>query len=67
LDVAKEIGTNNELLKKVRAVASTLIGIEPDTTVTPAPGIFDNFENSLFEDSAITDQSIDVAYSVMVM
>ena len=54
-------------LSSVRAEADELWGIEPDTSVRPRPGSFDNFQNTLFEDANIPDDSVDFAYSCMVM
>lgn len=42
-------------------------GIEPDPGVKPAEGLFDHTQNALMEDADLPDNSIDLAYSWMVM
>jgi ubiquinone/menaquinone biosynthesis C-methylase UbiE len=61
------IGTEAGKLAAVRGEADELWGIEPDQSITPKPGIFNNFQHALFEDANIPDNSVDLAYSVMVM
>lgn len=61
------IGTAADKLTGVRSLADQLWGIEPDKSITPKPGVFDRFEHALFEDCTIPDNSVDLAYSCMVM
>jgi SAM-dependent methyltransferase len=61
------IGETEPLLWKVRNAATKLIGIEPDTQVKPRMDIMDQVEHTSFEDCSIPENSVDVAFSVMVM
>ncbi|HRH51501.1 MAG TPA: class I SAM-dependent methyltransferase [Panacibacter sp.] len=61
------IGRTGEFLQQIKAVSGKLMGIDPDPNIQPANGIFDYFENTLFELSNIPDHSVDIAYSSMVM
>ena len=42
-------------------------GIEPDPGVKPAEGLFDHTQNALMETADLPDNSVDLAYSWMVM
>lgn len=42
-------------------------GLEPDPNMVPDEGLFDKTQNALMEDAALKPESIDVAYSWMVM
>jgi SAM-dependent methyltransferase len=61
------VGTDEALFNPIRSAADEFWGVEPDTSITPPPGVFTNFQHALFEDAAIPDNSIDIAYSCMVM
>ncbi|MEP7318341.1 MAG: hypothetical protein ABI921_06360, partial [Panacibacter sp.] len=45
------IGRTGEFLQQIKAVSATFMGIDPDNNIRPAAGIFDYFENALFETS----------------
>jgi ubiquinone/menaquinone biosynthesis C-methylase UbiE len=61
------VGTDPALFQRVVAESDEFWGVEPDTSIEPRPGVFSNFQHALFEDAEIPDESIDVAYSCMVM
>lgn len=61
------IGRTGEFLQQIKAVSGKFMGIDPDKNIKPAEGIFEYFENALFEKSHIPDNSVDIAYSSMVM
>lgn len=61
------VGTDPELFKRVVAESDEFWGVEPDTSVKPREGVFSNFQHALFEDANIPDNSVDLAYSCMVM
>lgn len=43
------------------------IGIEPDPSVVPADGLYDHVQNATMETADLEDESVDLAYSWMVM
>jgi SAM-dependent methyltransferase len=61
------IGTKPELIARLRPECDELIGVEPDVNVDPAPGVFTALHRSTFEECEIPDDSVDVAFSCMVM
>lgn len=61
------VGTDPALFKQVVSESDEFWGVEPDTSIKPREGVFTNFQHALFEDANIPDNSIDVAYSCMVM
>ncbi|MFN3167562.1 MAG: methyltransferase domain-containing protein [Phycisphaeraceae bacterium] len=61
------IGRNRQMQRELRKVAGTYWGVEPDTEVELEPGLFDRVEHALLEDAGLPDNSVDVAYSFMVM
>lgn len=61
------VGTDPALFQRVVAESDEFWGIEPDTNIKPRPGVFTNFQHALFEDANIPDNSVDCAYSCMVM
>lgn len=61
------IGTRAALFDRLRPECSEFIGVEPDQSVEPVSGVFTKFHRSTFEDSDIPDESVDIAYSCMVM
>jgi 2-polyprenyl-3-methyl-5-hydroxy-6-metoxy-1,4-benzoquinol methylase len=63
----KGIGLDASGPQRIRALCENFIGIEPDKSIVPAEGTFTQFIYALFEDSKLPDNSVDFAYSYMVM
>ena len=61
------IGTSADLFARLRPDCDELIGVEPDQSIEPAPGVFTAFHRSTFEECEIPDGSVDIAFSCMVM
>lgn len=61
------LGRNVDLQWEIKQASDELWGIEPDTSVHPTQGLFDNFQHALLESADLPPNSIDVAYSSMVM
>ncbi len=61
------IGRNNQFQQAIKAASSTFWGLEPDRSIVPEPGLFDEFQYATMESSDLPDASIDIAYSSMVM
>ncbi len=61
------LGRNVELQWEIKQAAGELWGIEPDTSVHPTQGLFDNFQHALMESADLPSNLIDVVYSSMVM
>ncbi len=57
----------DEYVRAIAREAGTMYGVEPDESVTPLPGVFDHYQHALLETADLAPQSIDVAYSFMVM
>lgn len=57
----------SQFIEALRPHADRFWGIEPDATVNPPPGLFDRLEHSLLEGSDLPPDSVDVAFSHMVM
>jgi SAM-dependent methyltransferase len=51
----------------VREAVDDFWGIEPDSSMTAAKGLFDHFQNSLMETAALPENHFDLAYSFMVV
>ena len=51
----------------IKPHASNYWGIEPDPSTSPEAGLFDHSQHALLENAELEDESIDVAYSWMVM
>lgn len=51
----------------IRPYADSYWGIEPDPSVVPQQGIFDQTQTALMETADLPESSVDVAYSWMVM
>ena len=51
----------------IRPYVSQYWGIEPDPSITPDEGLFDQTQTALMETAKLPEASIDVAYSWMVM
>lgn len=56
-----------EYLDAIRFHADEMVGVEPDEDITPRPGIFDDIQHAPMERAYLPANSIDVAYSFMVM
>jgi ubiquinone/menaquinone biosynthesis C-methylase UbiE len=54
------------LQKSIARVAGSYIGVEPDMEITPEVK-FDALYRNVFEDAPVAPESIDVAYSIMVL
>ncbi|WP_425395871.1 class I SAM-dependent methyltransferase [Aeoliella sp.] len=69
LDVGcgKGIGRDTQHQWKVKEASTEFWGVEPDESIEPEAGLFDNFQHALLETAELPDHSIDVAYSSMVM
>lgn len=63
----KGIGLENGYQKIIAKHCTELWGLEPDTGITPEPGIFSNFQHALMETAVLPEGSFDAAYSFMVM
>jgi SAM-dependent methyltransferase len=63
----KGIGLENGYQKVIAGACTELWGLEPDTGITPEPGIFSNFQYALMETAKLPENSFDAAYSFMVM
>ena len=61
------VGTDPALFQRVVKESDEFWGVEPDTSIKPREGVFTNFQHALFEEANIPDNSVDVAYSCMVM
>ncbi len=61
------MGMNEGYVAALKPWIDELWGIEPDSSVIPPPDIFDEVQHSLFEDASIPENSIDLAFSFMVM
>lgn len=61
------IGRNKPMQHELRKVAGQYWGVEPDGEVEIEPGLFDRVERDLLEDAKLPENSVDVAYSFMVM
>ncbi len=51
----------------IRPYAGTYLGIEPDPNMVPAQGLYDQTQTAVMETSRLPENSVDVAYSWMVM
>ncbi len=69
LDIGCGRGIGRELgyTEAMGAHADEFWGLEPDDEVTPREGLFDNFQHALMETADLPENSIDIAYSFMVM
>lgn len=56
-----------ESTRTIRPVVDEFWGIEPDPSVTPPEGVFDNFQHALLEDAKLPENYFDLAYSFLVM
>lgn len=61
------IGRQLQPQQEIHEAADEFWGIEPDTSVQPVDGLFDNFQHALLEDAELPENSFDLAYSSMVM
>lgn len=61
------IGRQLEPQQEIHEAAGEFWGIEPDTSVQPTDGLFDNFQHALMETAELPENSFDLAYSSMVM
>ncbi len=61
------IGRNLGYQRAIAKAADEFWGIEPDDSIQPEPGLYQNFQHALLETATIPEASIDVAYSFMVM
>jgi len=61
------IGRKVERARQARAEMGELWGVEPDTSVTPHEGIFDNYQHALMETADLPENYFDIAFSYMVM
>ena len=61
------IGRNRQMQRELRKVTGTYWGVEPDSDIQVEPGLFDRIEHALLEDAKLPAESVDVAYSFMVM
>lgn len=61
------IGRQIDYQRLVRHATGEYWGLEPDTSVVPSPGLFDNFQQALMESAELPVDYFDVAYSSMVM
>jgi len=69
LDIGCGEGINREprYQRLIRRYADRYFGIEPDDTIEPELGIFDDFHHALLETAPLPPESVDVAYSHWVM
>lgn len=69
LDVGcgRGIGRQLQPQQEIQEAAGEFWGIEPDTSVQPADGLFDSFQHALMETAELPENSFDLAYSSMVM
>jgi ubiquinone/menaquinone biosynthesis C-methylase UbiE len=69
LDVGcgRGIGRQLQPQQEIHEAAGEFWGIEPDTSVQPAEGLFDNFQYALMETAELPENSFDLVYSSMVM
>jgi len=51
----------------IREHADELWGIEPDSTLSPANGLFTNYQSAVMETAELPEAYFDIAYSFMVM
>ncbi len=51
----------------IKPHVSRYVGLEPDPNMVPDEGLFDETQNALMEDANLEPNSIDIAYSWMVM
>lgn len=56
-----------EYLRAIASAADVMYGVEPDESVDPVPGVFDHYQHALMETANLPAESIDLAYSFMVM
>ncbi len=63
----KGIELDLDLTRRIAKACDELHGIEPDTGIKPPEGVFTTYEHALMETSKVAPNSIDVAYSFMVM
>lgn len=61
------IARDNRWQWSIRPFADQYWGIEPDPSVVPQSGLFDQTQTALMETAKLPESSIDVAYSWMVM
>jgi 2-polyprenyl-3-methyl-5-hydroxy-6-metoxy-1,4-benzoquinol methylase len=61
------IGRHPAFQQVIRAHADELWGVEPDETVIPAPGVFDEHRHAIMEAADLPAEHFDLAYSCMVM
>lgn len=56
-----------EFVDAIRIHAGEMLGIEPNADISPHVGIFDHFQHASMEGADLCANSVDVAYSFMVM
>lgn len=61
------IARSFDLVRALRPHIDDFWGVEPDASVTPQEGIFDNFQRALLEDAELPENHFDAAYAFMVM
>jgi 2-polyprenyl-3-methyl-5-hydroxy-6-metoxy-1,4-benzoquinol methylase len=61
------IELNVGLTRSIRPLAGEFWGIEPDSSIVPEQGLFDNYQNALMETAKLPENYFDLAYSFMVM
>jgi 2-polyprenyl-3-methyl-5-hydroxy-6-metoxy-1,4-benzoquinol methylase len=63
----KGIGLDGTAHARVKQYVDQLWGLEPDPAITPPAGVFAHFQHALMETAEIEPNSIDVAFSSLVM
>lgn len=63
----KGIELNLDRTREIRTVVDEFWGIEPDPSIKPEAGLFDNYQNALMETAELPENCFDLAYSFMVM
>ncbi|NBC18370.1 MAG: methyltransferase domain-containing protein [Bacteroidetes bacterium] len=56
-----------DYVRALSRAADRMLGIEPDTSVSPPGGIVEDIERCTLEQSALPDASVDVAYAYFVV
>jgi 2-polyprenyl-3-methyl-5-hydroxy-6-metoxy-1,4-benzoquinol methylase len=61
------LGRQTQLTAALREEIDEFWGIEPDDSITPEAGMFDNFQHALLEDADLPENYFDLSYSFMVV
>ena len=64
--ISEDVRVNQAYLAGIRERVDELWGVEPDSSVVPAKGMFDRFFSTSLESLDLEGETVDLAYSYMV-